>query len=106
MKHRARTNSRRLAVILLGAMPALLASTAHATGTHGTKPLKAIYGPLTMPDGSSGFPVYHRLGVNVLERQLSWSTVASSRPNNPTDPTDPAYRWPADLDGAMREAAR
>ncbi len=100
---------------MLGAVPALLASTAHATvvvptanasGVHETRPLKAIYGPLTMPDGSSGFPVYHRLGVNVLERQLSWSTVASSRPRSPTDPGDPAYRWPADLDRAMREAER
>ncbi len=107
MRRRDRTNSRRFALILLSAIPVLLAFTADdAPGTQGTKPLKAIYGPLTMPNGSSEFPVYQRLGVQVLERQLPWNKVAPSRPRNPSDPGDPAYRWPADLDGAMREAAQ
>ncbi len=33
-----------------------------------------------MPDGSSAFPAYHRLGVQVLELQLSWAAVAFDAP--------------------------
>lgn len=73
--------------------------------THPTA-LKMIWGPLTMPDGASAFPVYQRLGVQVLELQLSWATTAPTRPGSPTDPTDPAYRWPASLEVAASEAAR
>ena len=45
---------------LLGAQP-----TAPAEAT-----VKSIWGPLTLPDGSSAFPVYQRLGVEVRQHQL------------------------------------
>src|SRR4051812_25821069 len=63
--------------------------------------LKAIWGPNTMPDGSSAFPVYQRLGVDVLEEQIQWDQVAPTRPADPTNPNDPAYRWPADVQAAV-----
>jgi hypothetical protein len=68
--------------------------------------LKMIWGPLTMPNGSSAFPVYHRLGVQVLEVQLSWANTAPTRPAEPTNPADPAYHWPQALDTAAAEASR
>jgi hypothetical protein len=108
----ARTNGRRLAVVLLGALAVLLAAGAaghaspHASPHAAYKPLKAIFGPLTMPDGASAFPVYRRLGVQVLELELPWDAVAPTRPSNPTDPADPAYRWPAEMDRAVAQAAR
>jgi lipopolysaccharide/colanic/teichoic acid biosynthesis glycosyltransferase len=70
------------------------------------RPLKMIWGPFTMPDGSSAFPVYRRLGVQVLQTQLSWAATAPQRPGDPTNPADPAYRWPPTLDRAVREATR
>jgi hypothetical protein len=65
-----------------------------------------IWGPFTLPDGSSAFPVYHRLGVQVLQIQLSWAASAPQRPANPSDPADPAYRWPQALSEATSEATR
>jgi hypothetical protein len=65
-----------------------------------------IWGPFTMPDGSSAFPVYHELGVQVLQTELLWSATASQRPAQPTNPADPAYHWPAALEQAIGEAAR
>src|SRR3954462_6307551 len=68
--------------------------------------LKAIWGPSTLPDGSSAFPVYKRLGVRVLEHQLSWRDVATARPRRPQDPRDRAYHWPSALDQAVAEGDR
>jgi hypothetical protein len=65
-----------------------------------------IWGPLTMPDGASAFPIYHELGVQVLEVQLSWADTAPTRPADPTSPADPAYLWPQALDQAVGQAAR
>jgi hypothetical protein len=65
-----------------------------------------IWGPLTMPDGSSAFPIYRRLGVNVLQLQLSWAATAPTRPVDASDPGDPAYRWPVALERAVAEASR
>jgi hypothetical protein len=67
--------------------------------------LKMIWGPLTMPNGASAFPAYHRLGVQVLELQLSWADSALKRPTDPTNPADPAYVWPKSLDQAVVRAA-
>lgn len=67
---------------------------------------KAIWGPVEMPDGRSAFPTYDRLGVDVFQIQLRWADIASRRPADPTDPTDPAYRWPAEVERAVREAPR
>jgi hypothetical protein len=68
--------------------------------------LKAMWGPAEMPDGSSAFPVYQKLGVDVLQHQLSWREVATARPANPQDPNDPVYRWPAWLDRAVADGDR
>ncbi len=68
-------------------------------------PLKMIWGPLTLPDGSSAFPTYHQLGVKVLELQLVWSSTALRRPNEPTNPADPAYTWPPEIEQALYRAA-
>ena len=65
-----------------------------------------IWGPLTMPDGSSAFPVYHTLGVQVLQLQLSWAETAPTRPAEPSNPADPAYQWPASLQEAIGQAAK
>jgi hypothetical protein len=73
---------------------------------HSASALKMLWGPLTMPNGSSAFPVYHRLGVQVLEVQLIWAQTAPTMPADPTNPADPAYRWPAALDKAVSEASR
>jgi hypothetical protein len=135
VKLQARYNCALLAVVLLGGMSALPAAatsagtapagtrpadtrptnTASAAGTRpadtkpagtpSSPPLKAINGPLTLPDGASAFPTYHRLGVQVLELQLPWDQVAQSRPSNPSDPADPAYSWPAELESAIGQAA-
>jgi hypothetical protein len=68
--------------------------------------LKMMWGPVTMPNGSSAFPIYHRLGVQVLELQLSWARTARAQPTNPTDPADPAYRWPQQLEEAVTQASQ
>ena len=67
---------------------------------------KALWGPVTLPDGSSAFGLYEELGVDTLQFTLSWSHAAPTRPAAPTDPADAAYRWPAELATAAAEAAR
>lgn len=73
---------------------------------HGGQVEKAIWGPLELPDGSSAFPTYERLGVDVFQIQLRWADVAPGPPADPVDPDDPAYQWPAELDRAIGEASR
>jgi hypothetical protein len=68
--------------------------------------LKMIWGPVTMPNGSSAFPIYHKLGVQVLEVQLSWAHTAGEQPADPTNPADPAYRWPPELEEAVSQGAK
>lgn len=63
--------------------------------------LKLIWGGNTLPNGSSAFPTYRRLGVDVLQTQLSWSATATARPADPRNPDDPAYEWPKALDEAV-----
>jgi hypothetical protein len=75
----------------------VLAPTAPAT-------TKAIWGPILMPDGSSAFPVYRDLGVDVFQIQLGWADVAPTRPQNPSNPNDPAYAWSPRLTEAVRQA--
>ena len=67
---------------------------------------KAIWGPITLPDGRSAMALYEELGVDTLQLSLNWSDVATRRPAAATDPGDPAYRWPAELAAAEAEAAR
>jgi hypothetical protein len=71
-----------------------------------TPPMKLIWGPNDLPNGRSAFPVYKRLGVDVLQRQLSWSDTAPTRPTKPTNPRDRAYVWSSNLDAAIKEARR
>jgi hypothetical protein len=66
--------------------------------------LKAIWGPVEMPDGSSAFPVYKKLGVDVFQIQLTWSQVAATRPSDPRSPDDPAYIWSNYVDSAVEQA--
>jgi hypothetical protein len=97
------------AAIALIVTPVASASAARHHG-HQAVPaghvLKMIWGPLSMPNGASAFPVYHKLGVQVLELQLSWSGTAASRPGEAANPNDPAYHWPASLDSAVQQAAQ
>jgi hypothetical protein len=78
----------------------LLPATAEA------RSLKAIWGPVTLPNGHSAFPTYHKLGVKALQLQLSWAATAPHKPGNPTDPGDPAYRWPDSIGKAVTQAQR
>lgn len=66
---------------------------------------KAIWGPVYR-GGVNQFPLYHQLGVSIYEADLSWNAVASSRPRDPANPRDPAYRWPGDIQQAIRQARR
>jgi len=82
----------------------LLACALPSTASAGS--LKAIWGPLDMPDGSPAFRVYEELGVQVVQMQLRWADTAPSRPAHPADPSDPAYRWPKNVDDAVRAGRR
>ncbi len=66
---------------------------------------KAFWGPLTF-NGRSAFPIYHDLGVRIFEMSLDWRTTATRRPQHPLNPRDPAYRWPAAINVAIRQAAQ
>jgi hypothetical protein len=66
---------------------------------------KSIWGPVQV-DGVSQFPIYRDLGVGIYQHVLEWDQIAPTRPRRATDPRDPAYRWPADVDMAIREARR
>jgi hypothetical protein len=65
---------------------------------------KAIWGPIRMPDGTSAFPVYDQLGVDVYQMTMLWNRVAPARPADPRDPNDPAYKWSRDFETAVQEA--
>jgi hypothetical protein len=82
-----------LAFSLASAVPALAAD-------------KAIWGPVTMPNGRSAFPTYGELGVDTFQIQLSFEAAAPRRPAKPRSPSDPAYSWPAELGQAIRAAKR
>jgi hypothetical protein len=75
-------------------------------GAAEARPAKAIWGTTRMPDGSSAFRVYRNLGVDVFQYQLVWDRIAPTQPSHPTRPGDPAYRWPADVDEAVRMGRR
>lgn len=74
----------------------LLAAPAHAE-------IKSIWGGTQLADGRSAFPAYKRLGVDMLQMQLVWSRVATSRPADPRNPDDPAYHWPQLVDAAYAQ---
>jgi hypothetical protein len=66
---------------------------------------KAIWGP-TQVNGVSQFPIYRDLGASTYHMTVYWHDVAPTRPQRPSDPTDAAYRWPEDVDFAIREGRR
>jgi len=82
---------------------ALGAATPDAHAADGLE--KAIWGPAQV-DGVSQFPIYQDLRVTLFQTTLSWADVAPTRPADERDPRDPAYRWPAEVDYAIREAER
>lgn len=55
--------------------------------------------------GGSAFSTYRDLGVDTFQMTVDMSTVARTRPANPSDPADPAYQWPTGVDRAIQEAA-
>lgn len=66
---------------------------------------KGLWAPLER-DGKSVVSEYKRLGVGFLMQQMTWNTVAPTRPTDPTNPNDAAYRWPAALDRGIPAANR
>ena len=66
---------------------------------------KSIWGP-SVREGVSQFPIYKDLGAGLYHRGLLWSDIATRRPKKAMDPSDPAYRWPAEMDFILSEAAR
>jgi hypothetical protein len=66
---------------------------------------KSIWGPVRV-NGVSQFPIYKDLGVGLYQTTLNWASVAPVRPSAPTNPSDPAYRWPKELDDALRESQK
>lgn len=93
---------RRLLVLTL-ALTTVAALAPAADARYSRK--KAIWGP-TKVNGKSQFPIYRDLGVGIFQMQVRWDQVAPTRPANPGDPADPAYRWPADIDYAIRQGGR
>ncbi len=66
---------------------------------------KSIWGP-TQVNGVSQFPIYRDLGVRTYQMVVRWNRIAPTRPGNPKNPADTAYRWPAEVDYAVREGRR
>jgi hypothetical protein len=91
----------RLALRIALAAALLLVSAAPAQAE-----IKSIWGSTELNSGRSAFPVYRDLGVDMLQEQLVWNVVATSRPANPRDPRDPAYHWPANIDTAYKQTRR
>ncbi len=96
---------RRLLLVLLAAATALAVAAVPAQAVFKKK---MIWGPVKLPGGQSAFPVYDELGVDVLQVVVEWPKVAPTEPARATSrtPDDPAYRWPAEVDFAVREAER
>jgi hypothetical protein len=100
---RVRKPVRRLDWLLaLIAVLAALSLPTSAFAHHSAK--KAIWGPVRV-NGVSQFPTYRDLGATIYLTKLNWNSVAPVRPARPADPADAAYRWPAELDDAMAQAA-
>jgi len=87
--------------LLVSALLAAGAPTADARQSR----KKAIWGPVQV-NGASQFPIYRDLGVGIYQIQLRWAEVAPTRPRHPKSPVDPAYRWPRQVDYAVREGRR
>lgn len=93
----------RVLIVIVGLLALGLPATSAAPSA--ARALKMIWGPVSLPNGGSAFPTYHRLGVQVFQLDLKWEQAAPTRPLHPTDPNDPAYQWPTEVTQAVREAA-
>jgi hypothetical protein len=95
---------RRLRMIVLAVVALLVVP---AVGAHAARQTvkKCIWGPLSV-NGVSQFPIYRELGVGVYHMRMRWASVATRRPAHPRNPRDRAYRWPAELTKALRQARR
>lgn len=89
----------------IAALAATLTLTAAVPASAHADALKAIWGPAII-NGASRFPIYRDLGMRIYEDRLPWAQIATRRPHHATDPNDPAYRWPAEVGVAVREARR
>jgi hypothetical protein len=98
-----RVGARAVTASVLVALAAVGACAPTAIASRADK--KAIWGPVTV-NGRSAFPMYRDLGVGIFQTGLNWAAVAPTRPHHARDPGDGAYRWPADLDYAIAQAAR
>jgi hypothetical protein len=58
----------------------------------------------TLYGGTAAFTAFQQVHVQELRLNLTWNTVAKSRPAHATDPADPAYDWTV-FDAAVRSAA-
>jgi hypothetical protein len=96
-------NVRRLLLFLALAVSLLATFASGASAAQ-----KSIWGPVGEFAGCGGscFPIYAQLGVDNVQFQMPWDTVARSRPANPRNPNDPAYRWPASWDFMVQQAAQ
>ena len=94
----------RRAAVLIAALAVLAAPTADAGASRSGK--KAIWGPVSLPDGSSAFRVYRRLGVDTLQLEVGWHDVTDERPRRETNPNDRRYAWGHEIDTAIRRARR
>src|SRR3954451_1552934 len=81
-------------------LPLLLVCLAIPAAAQGHA-LKAIWGPLDLPNGHSAGPTYRALGVDVLQMSLTWPGSAATRPADPRNPADPAYTWDPSIDKAI-----
>lgn len=97
--NRMRRPLRRVAVAFTTVLLATaVAAPASAAGE------KAIWGDISLPNGTSAFPTYQDLGVDVFQYQLSWKKAAPTKPALATNPADPAYVWPSGVRRAIEGA--
>lgn len=96
---------RTIAVLALAVALALGLASVSSAAAPPVSLKKAIWGPV-FRDGVSQFPIYRDLGAGIYETNLRWADIAPQRPSHPTDQNDLAYRWPSDVDAAVREAAK
>ncbi len=83
---------------------ALTCAAVLAGGSTAAAAEKAIWGPVTLPNGKSAFPTYKRLGVDTIQFALNWRSIAPDRPADPGNPADAAYAWPQEVDAAVAQA--
>jgi hypothetical protein len=91
-------------VAALSAVGVARVDPAHPVTRAVRAPSKCISGESGTHNGRSIFPELRRLRVRVWSTGIFWSSIAPTRPANPTSPDDPAYRWPLELDRSFNQA--